>query len=292
MYITHTYPIRIHNSINKFFIYTKHACNYICDSEYYDEKLERTMCPNKKKLVLDYINLSDYDSARPTGMNGLIEKPDQICIEDLEYTVHLEAPLSNVAKIPIRKTTYTSLRELIYIIKYSYSRVYEEELNTATEQTYNLIRECECAPRNTENYILKASTIPTEPCSICYQPFNTKNTYFIQCRHYFHKNCLVEWIDKGSGKTCPMCRTPIKYCDTCNGNELVEYSYTCKVIPQELRRENIYRNPTDGVYGISDYDFDKLFLKYIIYNKLQKTVYVSIAASPTYSMRINDLLFE
>ena len=42
-------------------------------------------------------------------------------------------------------------------------------------------------------------------CSICLDPFKKDETLLkIDCHHYFHKKCLLEWFINHS--TCPLCR--------------------------------------------------------------------------------------
>jgi len=43
------------------------------------------------------------------------------------------------------------------------------------------------------------------PCSICYNNINEK--YYLPCGHYFHENCVIEWIK--NKYICPTCRIPI-----------------------------------------------------------------------------------
>ena len=45
-----------------------------------------------------------------------------------------------------------------------------------------------------------------DDCSICLEPIYTdmgKNKY---CRHYFHCNCIKQWINKNISSKCPLCR--------------------------------------------------------------------------------------
>ena len=44
-------------------------------------------------------------------------------------------------------------------------------------------------------------------CVICLSPINTRNEEIERssnCKHFFHRQCIVEWISQNS--TCPMCR--------------------------------------------------------------------------------------
>ena len=43
-------------------------------------------------------------------------------------------------------------------------------------------------------------------CSICLEKLN-KNKVYLNCNHYFHKDCINNW--KTRNNTCPICRTRI-----------------------------------------------------------------------------------
>jgi hypothetical protein len=41
-------------------------------------------------------------------------------------------------------------------------------------------------------------------CSICLESIKNENQYILQCRHIFHKECLV-YVNN---QLCPLCRKP------------------------------------------------------------------------------------
>ncbi|XP_045205873.1 uncharacterized protein LOC123558059 [Mercenaria mercenaria] len=48
-----------------------------------------------------------------------------------------------------------------------------------------------------------------ETCSICISEYKTAdNVQMLQCRHEFHKECLLEWLKRNA--TCPICRQDVK----------------------------------------------------------------------------------
>lgn len=50
------------------------------------------------------------------------------------------------------------------------------------------------------------STEISEKCSICMDKFNqTDIIKILPCKHYFHKNCVAEWLTKYN-HICPLCR--------------------------------------------------------------------------------------
>ena len=54
--------------------------------------------------------------------------------------------------------------------------------------------------------------IAQDDCVICSEPCNTENDFLTPCcRHYFHFDCLEEWIEQEP--TCPMCRGALSLVD-------------------------------------------------------------------------------
>jgi hypothetical protein len=61
--------------------------------------------------------------------------------------------------------------------------------------------------KNTQN----KTFIPDQECSICYEIINQNDNISQcekQCKQYFHKECILLWLD--TSQTCPLCR--IKTC--------------------------------------------------------------------------------
>jgi len=60
-------------------------------------------------------------------------------------------------------------------------------------------------------------------CSICLED-NAKILFKTECKHYFHKDCLIKWLRKNM--TCPLCRKEIKSIDSIyNENNLINRIY-------------------------------------------------------------------
>ncbi len=46
-----------------------------------------------------------------------------------------------------------------------------------------------------------------ECCAICRKYMSSAKV--TQCGHYFHYNCLRNWLHKSASDTCPMCKKPM-----------------------------------------------------------------------------------
>ena len=57
-----------------------------------------------------------------------------------------------------------------------------------------------------KNSNLSDSYLYGRDCSICLEKLN-KNKVYLNCSHYFHKDCINKW--KTRNNTCPICRTRI-----------------------------------------------------------------------------------
>jgi len=47
---------------------------------------------------------------------------------------------------------------------------------------------------------------PNDTCSVCFSDEYCDNKTMLDCGHMFHENCVIDWFDSGSNKTCPTCR--------------------------------------------------------------------------------------
>lgn len=47
----------------------------------------------------------------------------------------------------------------------------------------------------------------TDECPICLDEFDKYNKVKMPCGHYFHSDCILDWIDKKKhNMNCPVCR--------------------------------------------------------------------------------------
>jgi len=45
-------------------------------------------------------------------------------------------------------------------------------------------------------------------CPVCFE--RGDDIIYLNCNHFFHAKCIVEWISSSNNLECPMCRTKIK----------------------------------------------------------------------------------
>ena len=58
------------------------------------------------------------------------------------------------------------------------------------------------------DHVRREVEIELNDCPICLEQINiesVKLAYIVECKHTFHKSCLIPWLKEGK-KTCPMCR--------------------------------------------------------------------------------------
>lgn len=52
----------------------------------------------------------------------------------------------------------------------------------------------------------------TNECCICLDKFNETNKAKMPCGHYFHTDCILNWVDKKKrNMNCPICRQNLKW---------------------------------------------------------------------------------
>jgi len=52
----------------------------------------------------------------------------------------------------------------------------------------------------------------TDECSICLDKMNKFNKAKMPCGHYFHSDCILDWIDKKKyTMDCPICRQNLNW---------------------------------------------------------------------------------
>jgi len=70
---------------------------------------------------------------------------------------------------------------------------------TVPENIFNTFKTTLLTNKNINNYKDKS-------CNICIEEFNLNEILTtLKCNHFFHKNCIKEWLTKQS-KKCPICR--------------------------------------------------------------------------------------
>lgn len=286
-------PIRMTRNNWQIPLYCYHECsdNY-CSTidEYYQEELfdfvvrgtnnenyKDGKCKQYHKVLPTYIHLSTFNFSNPMGEEGVLYEPDLIVIPDQEFTLQVDFPLEYVTEFTVKSPHKdVTLRTLLYLIQSVYTDVYRIEEETATDQSYTLSRDCNCVNVSLLDIINQRKTISTSEmdCSICYSPMDDIST-ILECKHEFHSECLSMWVTKGNGEKCPLCRASLYNCGECGNTGRVDFEFKGKVIPPHLRNTP-YRNATDGVFGIRHYDFDQLIIVQMMYNRVQKKLYLEM----------------
>ena len=298
------YPIRTTRQHWNIPLFNYHICSDNCaviqiqydnvlmdvDNPDYDQTSKK--CSNNDKLEKTFINLSEFDINNPCGVDGPLYDPEMIVIPDRVFSLSITFPLLNGVDINIRSPTSKglTLKELVFSIKKLYEFIYQEEERTATPVTYHLKKVCEtCVNIDILDHIKEVSDLNKyninieSECSICYSSLSVDSEdemmiCELDCKHYFHKKCIKEWLLKSEHKNCPLCRKYVYTCTQCNGSGFIYYDFSGTVIPIEHRGIIINRNTTDGMFGIYGYDFEHLLLKKMIYNRISKKLSIFIGS--------------
>ena len=109
---------------------------------------------------------------------------------------------------------YSNIIIFNYIIVCCYNREQAITNQTITNQTINNVAEDEVDSINV--YINQLHQIETKPlddwmCVICLEN-STSNTVLFKCGHYYHKECIAEWIN--INRTCPICKSTLQIPDS------------------------------------------------------------------------------
>lgn len=285
------YPIRTSKRFWTIPLYSHHECTDWCQfnltfqqhepmfqiNEQYDA--ETKQCVNYNRLERCTINILNYNMLFPKAIEGNIYNPDMIVIPETSFKMILYFPFRDQVDIDIQTPNEPTLRVLLELVRQVYVYAYEKEEETSPPSVFDIRESCPCIlERATFNkqHMLDEKEKPVsdglDPCSICYEPFTDKAVE-LECKHIFHKSCLQHWIDVGD--SCPLCRTPFFTCTRCNNERFIEYRREYVVIPQHLRTESVYRNTTNGVFGIHTCDLENLFISEMFYNSERKVLQVT-----------------
>jgi len=283
---TRIYPLRTSSALWKIKLYSKHICNDMCKFAYLqgtsimfiieNPDYKDGKCPYSMKLNLSSIQIKDFDKNNPNTIDGELLFYNSIVIPDTQIYIHISFPLKEPKNIKITSDDSLgfSLTSLINKIKNVYNWIYKEEENTCTIKTFNVIEECNCVHKYIEDPNNNISYNSEEKCSICLETLKNINVKKTSCNHFFHKQCIYEWINNNKN-TCPLCRENILQCSNNCKNGFVIKKYTGKIIPKDMRGI-LSRNSTDGMFQIYGYDFDELFIDEMLYNRTTKILYPKI----------------
>lgn len=285
---TRIYPLRTSSTIWKIKLYSKHICNDMCKFAYLEENLsDRTSimfiienpqykdgkCPYSMKLNTSSVQMKEFVKTNPKTIDGELLFYNSIVIPDTEITLCISFPLKDPKNIRISSdhSLGFSLSSLINKIKNVYNWIYQEEENTCSVKTFDVIEQCNCSYKYLEN---SENINKEEKCSICLENLDDINIKKTNCNHLFHKQCIYEWINNNK-TTCPLCRENILECSNNCINGFLFRKYTGKIIPKDMRGI-LSRNSTDGIFQIYGYDFEDLFIDEMIYNKSTKMLYPKV----------------
>jgi hypothetical protein len=285
------YPIRFNKNKWNINFYSYHTCSEMCKyivceveehSQFFyikkNHDYKNGECSQKNIFKKSEIRLSSFDRNNPKTSDGLLEKSEEIIIPDTTINVILEYPLIKQAKIVINSKDNRGflLKDLIHQIKQIYKYIYKEEERTAHPITYHLSKFCKkCSGPDfkKESYKFIDTKDLIDDCSICHDNFNSDTCGVLNCGHIFHQTCIEEWLNYSIN--CPLCRINCSSeCIDCKGTHIVYYDYHGTVIPIEERGLTMFRNTTDGLFGIYLYDFDDLYLKQLRYNYQTKELFM------------------
>lgn len=227
----------------------------------------------KKTIQPISINIQSFDKNTMMCSTGEILFPNEIVIQDNFFDVVIFFPLSMVFKVTFHGSEPFTRKNILHSIKILYDYIYKEEERTATVQEFKLKKICSSCHLTKLDDFLKENSDKTIECSICYD--STLNDKFVSldCNHTFHENCIQTW--SRTSATCPICRYNIFMCMKCNGSGIIYYGFTGISVPSTHRNHDL-RNQSNGIFGIHSYDFNELFIDEMIYNNVDKKLYLNV----------------
>lgn len=96
------------------------------------------------------------------------------------------------------------LASIIFIITTNIAPKYEDSEIQPLEPN-KLIQKEPISLKDFDLIIPNLSEYLGEQCSICMNSYETyENLRILECKHYFHKQCIEQWLQTRS--TCPLCR--------------------------------------------------------------------------------------
>ena len=211
------YPIRLTRNKWKIPFYTLHACSKSCydvdgleGDDIYDIPVGYN-CGRNKKNEKTQVHLTTFDMSNPRGLFGDLIGANEIVIPDDTITLVLGFPLRTNVNIKIKTCNRNfSLREIIYLVQAAYKNIYYDEEISAPSQTFILEKVCQdCNIEDVQKSIEVSDGHMNSPrvCTICMEEMTSRECPLkLSCDHYFHRDCLVPWINEENKKNCPNCQ--------------------------------------------------------------------------------------
>jgi len=239
---------------------------------YKDGKCDKSDTLYEKSCV----QISNYEEAKPN-----IHNLDEIVITDPEIKIQFNYPLNKEYMFTFQSATGFTREAILSHIVNTYKKIYQDEEDTASNQTFQYVAKCNSCEKQTE--IVPTYTIDKSndaPCSICLSMYVELDVICkLPCSHVFHKDCIHKWLD--IKKTCPLCVSPcLDKCDKClNGK--ISTEFVGKIVPIEIRQEMgqcLNRPSSNGIYGIWGHDLDDLVIERLKYDTVKKTLFMFIGS--------------
>ena len=90
-------------------------------------------------------------------------------------------------------------------------------------------------------------------CLICRDDTNMK----VSCDHYYHEECINEWLKKSNNELCPYCRKQLEI----NGIIIIDWHYISwnQTLSEEFIRE--FKDKVDWIYISSHQKLSEEFIR-------------------------------
>jgi hypothetical protein len=233
-------------------------------------------CKKENTIQTTSIKINSFDKNTAECSKGFLVNADETVIPDRFFEVVIFFPLSTVFSVSFHGSGSFTRKNILHSIKILYNYIYQEEERTATAQDFKLKKICSsCHLTKLDDYIKENNDISNE-CSICCDTSVTEKFVMLDCKHTFHTNCIKTWSETSA--TCPICRYNIFMCTKCNGSGIIYYGFTGITIPVN-QRNNSLRNHSNGIFGIHSYDFEDLSIEEMIYNNVDKKLYLNVTGN-------------
>lgn len=271
------YPIRKNRNIWSQAFLKPHECNELCSAQYHIQHNSIRItyeagCLFPERVEPLCIHVSDHDS---------IPFIDNVCNIPNEVKLIVDFPLKRPIELKHSfLETEIYLSTILKVFDELYTRIYQEEEEKSTKQEFLIDKACsDCnedkyTEENIHSFLTPVDSFDQQ-CNICFDEGELVEIDL--CKHLYHKACILKWFntvktdDDRKSNSCPLCRQPIIYCNTCKGTCVVQERYFGAVVPYTQEHEE-NRIETDGPYGIHTLYYEELYFKGLIYNRVENTL--------------------